>query len=354
MTGTGRRGALLIPIESCTGRTDRTSPFLIRRGRAGEAMKTLCISHVKDVDGISSAAIVRAATGAEFRLTDYDQMFEELETVPDGTESLVICDLGIDASKLDRFSEILTGLSGRMEVLYIDHHYLSQELRASLQKLPIRLVHDVNECASMLTYLTIGTDLPRDANYLALFGAVTDYMDSSPVAAKMMERFDRQYVLLESTLLSYAVAGNGGEYGYVESLVKELAAFKKPHEIQDVKELAIGQLEVVTSLAQEVGEKGSQLGRLAYMETEENSTGNVAKLLLGAFDVVVGVSYKKKGERAELSLRGTSECRVHLGQAISGIAAGHGGNGGGHQKAAGCSIPFGEVMPVLRELSAVV
>ena len=38
------------------------------------------------------------------------------------------------------------------------------------------------------------------------------------------------------------------------------------------------------------------LGKLAYMETDQSSTGNVAKLLLGAFNVQVGVSYRAKAE----------------------------------------------------------
>jgi nanoRNase/pAp phosphatase (c-di-AMP/oligoRNAs hydrolase) len=51
-----------------------------------------------------------------------------------------------------------------------------------------------------------------------------------------------------------------------------------------------------------------------------------------------------------MSLRCTSECRIHLGQTISEIAGRHGGNGGGHAEAAGCTVPVAEVLPVLTEL----
>ncbi len=316
-------------------------------------MTNHCISHIKDVDGICSAALAVAANGGTFRLTDYDELFFELDNIPEATESLVLCDLGTDATRFGEFVERLANLQKRMQVTYIDHHFLTEEMRKSLQSLPIRLVHDTTECASMLTYLTFRSRLPAGAGYLALYGAVTDYLDASPTAAKMMERFDRQFVLLECTMLSYALANNAGEYPYLENVVAELVAMKKPHAIKMVSELALGQLVVVDELAGLVGKKGVQLGRLAYMETEESSTGNVAKLLLGAFDVVVGVSYKRKdGDRSEMSLRGTSECRVHLGQAISEIAGRYGGNGGGHQKAAGCSIPTEKVLPALEELSS--
>jgi hypothetical protein len=41
-----------------------------------------CISHIKDVDGLSSAALVVAARGGTFRLTDYDDVLDELDAVP--------------------------------------------------------------------------------------------------------------------------------------------------------------------------------------------------------------------------------------------------------------------------------
>ena len=312
-----------------------------------------CISHIKDVDGISSAALTFAAKGGTFRLTDYDQMFEELDAVPKDCDGLIICDLGTDAAKFEKFSGRLTELSRKMDVTYIDHHYLSPEMRDKLGTMPVRLIHDPAECASMLTYLTLKSELPSEASYIALYGAVTDYMDSSPTALKMMERFDRQFVLLQSTLLSYAVANNGGEYPYLDTLVRELAAMKRPSAIQNVNALALRQAEVVAELEKAVVRQGTQLGRLAYMQTDESSTGNVAKLLLGAFDVVVGASFKvKEGGKAEMSTRSTSDCRVHLGQTLSEIASKHHGNGGGHAKAAGCSVRVDEVTAVLQELSA--
>ena len=114
---------------------------------------------------------------------------------------------------------------------------------------------------------------------------------------------------------------------------------------------ALEQAEVIRLLAEEVRSKGTRLGRLAYMKTSESATGNVAKLLLGAFGVPLGVAYKEKaGGLAEFSLRSTSESRIHLGKEIGLIAQKHGGSGGGHEKAAGCSVPSSEVQGLLADL----
>ncbi len=128
---------------------------------------------------------------------------------------------------------------------------------------------------------------------------------------------------------------------------------KAPHSIDDVGQEALEQAEVVRRLADEVRSKGIRLGKLAYMKTGESATGNVAKLLLGAFGVPVGVAYKEKaGGMAEFSLRSTSESKIHLGKEIGLIAQRHGGSGGGHEKAAGCSVPSSEVQGLLGDLES--
>lgn len=310
-----------------------------------------CISHIKDVDGVSSAALVVAAKGGTFRLTDYDDLLKEIDAVPASATSVTICDLGTNASNFPEFVGKLAGLAKRMPVTYIDHHYLTDEAKREILKTGVELRHDVRECASMLTYLTYKGSLQEGARLLALYGAVTDYMDTSANASQMMETLDRQFVLLECTLLSYALAKNGRDYAYPEMLVRELATMKAPHAIDELGKAALEQAEVVRRLADEVRSKGISLGRLAYMKTEQSATGNVAKLLLGAFGVSLGVAYKEKsGGIAEFSLRGTSESKIHLGKEIGLIAQRHGGSGGGHEKAAGCSVPSSEVQGLLADL----
>jgi oligoribonuclease NrnB/cAMP/cGMP phosphodiesterase (DHH superfamily) len=310
-----------------------------------------CISHIKDVDGLSSAALVLAAKGGTFRLTDYDDLLKEIDDVPAKATSVTICDLGTNASNFPEFVGRLAALAKRMPVTYVDHHYLTEEAKQQILKTGVELHHDVKDCASMLTYLTYEDSLPEGARLLALYGAVTDYMDTSAEASHMMETFDRQFVLLECTMLAYALAKNGRDQAYPETLVKELAMMKAPHSIHNVGRDALEQAEVVRQLTEDVRSKGTRLGRLAYMKTEESSTGNVAKLLLGAFGVSLGVAYKEKaGGVAEFSLRSTSESKIHLGKEIGVIAQKRGGSGGGHEKAAGCSVPTPEVQGLLADL----
>ncbi len=315
-------------------------------------MKTFCISHIKDVDGLGSAALVVAATGADLLLTGYNELLNDLDRVPEDADQVVICDIGADVSQADEFVEKLGKIASRSKLTYIDHHYASEDTKRRLRRKGIKVVHDVKECASMLTYLTFRKSLPEQAKLVALCGAVTDYMDDSPTAKKLMEQTDRHFVLLEATMLAYALARRGDEPGFPEMVVKELSQMRYPHTIDGVPSLAQEQLDEVVKLEDEVKRLGKKMGRIAYMETSQQSTGGVAKLLIGAFGVPVGVSLKENQKGwYEVSLRSTSECRAHLGRTISPIAAKLGGSGGGHRKAAGCRVPTSKAQDMLRMLS---
>ena len=315
-------------------------------------MKAYCISHRKDVDGLGSGSMAVAATGGKIILTDYDDFLENLKSIPDDADRLVITDIGADSADFEKYLAEMTRISKHAEVTHIDHHFMTDEAKRKAREAGVHLVHDTSECASILTYMTFKEALPERARLVALCGAVTDYMDDSPVAKKMMEQGDRLFVLLEATLLSLALGQKGDEDGYPEMVVDELSKMKHPHEIEGVPEAAIEQLAEEAKLGEFVKARGKKRGRVAYMVTDQSSTGNVAKLLIGAFEVPVGVAMKaKEGGWYEVSLRSTSECRVHLGRTIGKVAASLGGSGGGHRKAAGCRVPVARADDMIAALA---
>ncbi len=315
-------------------------------------LKTFCISHVKDVDGLGAASIVLAATKARFLLSDYADLIENLRKVPGDVGHLVLCDLGTDNSELNDFLREIGRIARRAKVTYIDHHYVSESTKKRLDEIGVRLVHDDRECSSMLAYHTFRDSLPEGARLIALCGAVTDYTDDSPMARPMMEQADRQYVLLESSMLAYALSQLAREKGFARKIVVSLSKMKQPHQIPGIPSAAVKQLSDVYRLGRVVKKGGKKLGRLAYMITDQYSTGNVAKLLIGAFEVPVGVALKEQEKGwYEVSLRGTSESRIHLGRTISEVASRLGGSGGGHRKAAGCRIPVGAMQEMIETLA---
>lgn len=335
------------------GQFSTRSDWNLRTGEKQDAqLKSYCISHRKDVDGLGSASMAVAATGGEVLLSDYDDFVDNLRKVPDDADRLVVTDIGADSADFPAYLEQMKRIAKHAEVIHIDHHYMSEQAKRRVRNAGVRLVHDTSECASILTYKTFKDVLPERARLIALCGAVTDYMDDSPIAKKLMEQGDRHFVLLEATLLSLALGRRAEEEGFPEMVVKELSKMKHPHEIPGVPEAALEQLDREARLGEMVKARGKKRGRIAYMVTTQYSTGSVAKLLIGAFEVPVGVAMKQKQEGwYEVSLRSTSETHVHLGRTIGKIAASLGGSGGGHRKAAGCRVPVSRAEEMLGALA---
>ncbi len=313
--------------------------------------RTYIISHAEDVDGISSAAIALAANpGATFKLVDYNTFIRSLSKVPSDTTSLIICDLGA-SSVFQELIMKLRDLKKQMSITYIDHHPLNPDQIALLKHIGVKVIHDPVESASVLTYFTL-EPAGAPCYYLPIYGAVTDYMDSGPKASYLIDRVHRHFALLESTLLSSAVA-QGRTMRYRKYMVRELARGKYPHEIKSVVRNATATLRKDIKLSRYVEQHARITGNIASVNMPGgNNIPAGAKMALGRPGVIVGIAYeqKRRGNTA-MSLRGVSSCPVHLGDFIGEVARRVGGRGGGHRLAAGAKIPVKAVQTVITELS---
>ncbi|MAF20232.1 MAG: hypothetical protein CMI55_00970 [Parcubacteria group bacterium] len=302
--------------------------------------KRICISHKKDVDGIVSAALFKRARDTEVILADYGDIIDHLSQLR-RVDELYICDLGLNKSTWPEFYKLIQAIAKHGQVVYTDHHPMENDWRRALKKCGVIVNHSINDCAGVLSYEFLKKELPHDAHLLAAYAAITDYLDGGFLAKKIIQQQDRQFVLLEATLLSYALARRGGDEDYLKKLVSELSNMTPPHRITDVLHDASEQAERMVYLMTVVRKLGSMRKGYASICTEEPVSGLVANLLLGAFQVSAGIAYKlsPKKDTYDISLRGTEDCRCHLGEVASYAADIAGGAGGGHAKASGARIP---------------
>jgi len=304
------------------------------------AEEVVCFSHAKDVDGLSSASIVKMATGASVVLVDYGDIVEKLGSLGN-TKEVYICDIGLNETLAVPFLKEIERIAAFASVHYIDHHPLNEKLTKQLNSLGVDLYHSLKESCSVLTYIKLSKELKKGAHILASYGAVTDYMDDAPYAKKLISRFDRQFILLESTLLTYSILGSGDETSFRSNIVDELSELRFPHEIRDVLKYSVKGLEKIAGLMIEVSAKGVKRNSIAIMEAKEGSAGIIANLLIGAFNTPIGVSYHliKDEDLCEVSLRGSYDSKYDLGKIVTQVTEMVGGIGGGHKKASGARIP---------------
>ncbi|MDG6904864.1 MAG: DHH family phosphoesterase [Nitrososphaerota archaeon] len=308
------------------------------------AGSSIVVSHRKDADGLTSAALIRFMTGADVVLTDYSDMVETLASVSTA-KNYYICDLGSNQNTFQSFLKQLRRLSARGAVHYIDHHPILEDYAKSLRDSGVDVTHSVDECSAVLIYKKYQDMLSvsHHMKILACCGAITDYMDTRPFARSLISSFDRQFLMYEATVLSFTISeiGRGSSEGNSKlvELAKSLAGGLMPHEIEGAYEFSRIHAESSEQLIDLAKTKGKRMRNFAYYLTEESATGNVANFLIGAFDVQVGMAMKEEEPGFyEISLRSTEDSNHDLGKIIGRIAVYLNASGGGHPHASGARI----------------
>jgi RecJ-like exonuclease len=306
--------------------------------------RVVCVSHKEDADGISAASLIRKAFGGETKLVDYPGLMNELEALKsdEKLKTLYICDLGLSKSNQDQFVELLKALrKNKVAITYIDHHDIEDSIKKKIKALKVKLIHTVNECTTVQVYNVFKSKLSDYGSFLAACAAVTDYMEDRPIGAAQLQRFDRQFVLLEATVLTFTITSHQKDPEFLLYLVDELSDSKYPHQINNTFEFARIQAERISGVIQKVKDNMKKMKNLSYMEVTDSGASMAVNFVLGLSGKEVGVSYKLREEQGiyAVSVRGAKSCKVHLGRIVNQLATELGGSGGGHDKACGAVIP---------------
>ena len=318
--------------------------------------KIICISHKEDADGISSAALVRQAFGGDAILVDYPGQMDALRQVvaDEKLKSLYICDLGLSKKTQDEFVDLLTSLrKNKVSVTYIDHHDIDPTIVKKLEKIKVKLIHDINECTAVQVYSAYKSKLTDHASFIATCAAITDYMEDRPMGSKLLQIYDRQFALISATVLTYNIVGHQKDPDYLLYLVEELADSKFPHEIPNTFEFAQIQVEKLSQMIAKVKAGLKTMKNLGYMEILDAGASGAVNFVLGLSGKDVGVAYKERVDHGiyAVSVRGSKSLKTHLGKIVNILATDLGGSGGGHDKACGAVIPKPKIKTFIKELN---
>jgi RecJ-like exonuclease len=303
------------------------------------------MSHKEDADGLCSAALVSAAFNAStVILSDYPALIPKLEKLASKKiDKLFICDLGLSKRNELQFVDILARLTAAgTKVTYIDHHDISKDTVAGLKKAKVTLVHTIKECTSVQAYRKFKKKLPEGATFLAAMGALTDYMENKPAASKIVPRYDRQFLMLEATSLSYMISASQKDEDFLVRMVDVLAKGRYPHDVKGGFELAERYAKKVANAVETIRGGIVKLNNLAHApSTVELSSSMVVNFVLGSSEKPAAMVYKLKDDIGSyvVSIRGSKKCKVHLGRIVNEVATNLGGSGGGHDRACGAVIP---------------
>ncbi len=318
--------------------------------------KIVCISHKEDADGVSSAALIRQAFGGDSILVDYPGQMEAIQKVcaDEKLKSLYICDLGLSKKNQDEFVDLLRILKkNHVLVTYIDHHDIDPKITKELEKIKVKMIHDINECTTVQVYNAFKSKLSDHAPFIAACAAITDYMEDRPIGSKLLQIYDRQFALINATVLTYNIVGHQKDPDYLLYLVEELADSKFPHEIPNTFEFAQIQVEKLALMIAKVKKGMKTMKNIGYMEILDSGASGAVNFVLGLSGKDVGVAYKERVDHGiyAVSVRGSKSCKIHLGKIVNILATELGGSGGGHDKACGAVIPKPKIQTFLKEFN---
>ena len=179
-------------------------------------------------------------------------------------------------------------------------------------------------------------------------------MENRPIASKLLQMYDRQFALINATVLTYNIVGHQKDPDYLLYLVDELSNSKFPHEIPNTYEFAQLQVGKLAEIMSKVRKSMKVSKNLAHMEVLDSGASGAVNFVLGFSGKDVGIAYKERIDKGifAVSVRGSPSCKTHLGRLVSSVAAKFDGSGGGHDKACGAVIPKDNMKKFLKEMDS--
>lgn len=298
---------------------------------------------------MSAALLQNALKVKNIFLSDYPSMLNVLDIVISicsknkNFSRVFICDLGLNKKNQDVFIEKLQILiSNNIQIVYIDHHYLEDQLKETLKKIGVRLIHNIEECTSVQIYYLCKNKLNSKYSFYASAAALTDYMESKPMASILVSKYDRTFLMLESCFLSYIISSSQKNIDFLKYVSKSISIFKLPHEIKNGFYLVKQFSDKISNALDVIEPQIIKMNNIAYLQHDlDLASSMIVNFVLGLSGKQVGIAFKLKDNINSyvLSIRGSKDCSYHLGKIVNELTSDLNGSGGGHDKACGAVIP---------------
>jgi len=292
-----------------------------------------------DSDGICAAAIAKARfPEAEIWFTRPIALFNDLQGVQPGT-AVIILDVAINETHKAQIFQRMKELAKGDEVIYVDHHPLPPgTLRNDIPA--THLSHTMGISASELTFRLFRQGVDPDLDRVALWGAIADYAEETEFVRDGMSKYDRRTIYMEAGLLSQALGDAAGDYYYKRDVVLKLAQGVPPSEIPEAVERAVRATKREWETWRYVKGHVVKEGNLAIVyNLPSGSLGKAAMHALGITGADVGICTRTVEKEVDISAKRRAGINLDLNALLRHITARLGGSGGGHEGAAGASLP---------------
>jgi RecJ-like exonuclease len=300
-----------------------------------------------DADGICSGAIAKSRfPEAEVWFTRPVNLLRDLNEVKLG-DTVMIFDVAISETHREGIFKRMRELAQKDELIYVDHHpmphsTLKRDIPAT------QLAHEIGTSASELVYRLLIQNSKSDLDRVALWGAIADYCEETDFVRDGMSKYDRRTIYMEAGLLSQALGEAAGDYDYKRAVLVALSKCIPPTEIPDVVERALRATKREWDVYDYVKTHVVAEGNLAVVrDLPSGSLGKAALYALGVSGSDVGICTRRDEDEVDVSMRRRTGVKMDLNEILRRVTARFGSSGGGHEGAAGATIPADSLEPFL-------
>ncbi|MEM2342383.1 MAG: DHH family phosphoesterase [Candidatus Bathyarchaeia archaeon] len=289
-----------------------------------------------DGDGICAGALALAANpDAQVFFTHPYGLLEDLGNIAAG-DTVIICDIALLEDKLPEILNKFLEISSSGELFYIDHHPLPEGI--SVKDISGRVIHNINSSASELTYMLFHDKLSHLMGRVAIYGAIADYLDDTPLINRMLCSWDKRTIYFDTGVLVQGLEGRKRDHEFKRRVVAHLASGQLPSQHTNLLNSALDNTRREEEIIRMLDKWIHVYGDIAYTIDVPFSLGKTATYARALTKALVGVAGERRKGFIDMSLR-TCEKSIDLNKILRHIAPNLGGSGGGHPQAAGARIP---------------
>jgi len=298
---------------------------------------SICFSHIEDPDGIISAALIKQIFNSDIHLVDYNNFISEIKKIEKNSnlKHLIICDLEIKLNNVDPFFEIIENLSKKkISILYVDHHNLDSNVSERLKKFNVKVIHSKNECTSSLIYDNFIDKLKKNSSLLAACACVTDRRDDTVIAKKILQKNDKMYVYLNSSLMWYYIKNNQNHQKKLYNIINLFYNDQYPLEILNICSEAKSLSMDLNNSIKSIYDSVKHLKKFSYAEIFNNKLEFAANGILSMSDKNVSLVFRTISNKniKELVILSNNTCKKDIGKNTNIVASNLNGFGGGDPK----------------------
>jgi RecJ-like exonuclease len=315
-------------------------------------MKTVILTH-SDSDGICAGAVALSKfPNAQIFFTKPVSFFDDLNSVD--AERIIIADIAITHKDTQEILRLLEDKCGRSEILYFDHHPLSDSAKKRLAG-TLALYVNGEGSASELIYRHFRDEIPEERIWIAIYGAIGDYEEKTEFVREHMKNWDARALYFEASMIFLGIKDKDfDDYDSKRRIVRTLAEGKNPSDIPGLPEAARRAVADEFRLYDLVKGNAQKTGDVGFVK-DVYSFGFRGPSALFAATVTnsrVGLAAYIRKNKLDITMR-SPDYSVRLSDLAEKAADAVGGAGGGHSHAAGARIPLDKFEDFIREVNSI-